>query len=746
MIQYSRHMIDAAEGNHMRRGLVVLASLWIGVGASTAVHAQKVTDEQVEQGISKLVKKLYGAQNQAGHWDPEKPQDGDHVHGGQYGGTTALATYALLEAGESYQSPKLRRAIEFLTKCQMTGVYAHGCRAHVWSHLPPQFNQYLQKDLYWLLEAQHKQKGHYNYLINPGEQYDNSVTQYGVLGVWEAAKRGNAVGSNYWSLVERHFVSCQHDNGGWDYRPSGEGADVRGSMTAAGLAVLYITQDYLHSQDFRTPGRAAKHPLQQRINQALDWFGKNYVPDHSPGGGSGYYYLYGVERIGLASGVKYFNNRDWYASGADFILKKMPGGVPDSAFCLLFLDRGRVPVFINKLEIPGFDWNNRPRDVANLTSWVSDEVEKSMNWQVIPIDVKPENWLEAPMIYLASHEALKLTEPQEQHLKRFIDLGGMLITTADNNSSEFTQSVVDLFKKLYPQYKYELIKPDDELMNVVFRMESNRIGAQSLSNGVRHLAIHLPRDTSWTLHASGHTDPMPWQFFTNAYYYATEKGRTRNRLDDHYIARKKEGGGAKVAIGRAKYDGNWNPEPLAWEIQSNFMFNAKKAEVTVKTLDLDKLPDPSEAAVVHVAGTDAVTFTEPQIQAVKRYIAAGGTLFFENVGGGGGFAESVVTNLAKAFPDQRIRPISLQDKVITGKGIGGYDVSKVDYRSYALLRMGKIDAPRLLAINFDGKPRVLISGEDLSEAMLDQPVWGVFGYNTDSAQKIMTNIVLSAGQ
>jgi hypothetical protein len=88
----------------------------------------------------------------------------------------------------------------------------------------------------------------------------------------------------------------------------------------------------------------------------------------------------------------------------------------------------------------------------------------------------------------------------------------------------------------------------------------------------------------------------------------------------------------------------------------------------------------------------------------------------------------------------------LQDKVITGKSIGGYDVSQVDYRSYALLRMGKIDAPRLLAINFNGKPRILISGEDLSEAMLDQPVWGVFGYNTDSAQKIMTNIILSAGK
>jgi hypothetical protein len=51
--------------------------------------------------------------------------------------------------------------------------------------------------------------------------------------------------------------------------------------------------------------------------------------------------------------------------------------------------------------------------------------------------------------------------------------------------------------------------------------------------------------------------------------------------------------------------------------------------------------------------------------------------------------------------------------------------------------------PRLLAVSINGQPRIFISGEDLTFAMLNQPKWGVFGYTTDSAQKIMTNMVLN---
>src|SRR5690606_15607431 len=78
-----------------------------------------------------------------------------------------------------------------------------------------------------------------------------------------------------------------------------------------------------------------------------------------------YYTLYGIERIGVASGLKYFGTIDWYQTGAKWLLEKQnkqtgawngskvsgaAGGFCDNAFALIFLSRGSAPVAINKLQ------------------------------------------------------------------------------------------------------------------------------------------------------------------------------------------------------------------------------------------------------------------------------------------------------------------------------------------------------------------------------------------------------------
>lgn len=727
-----------------------------------------VTDDEVREGIRKLVNAIYKARNQHGVWDTvdkQKAEDKGEIVHNSWGGLTSLYTYALLSAGESYQNPKLTKAIEFLADNvgeKMDGTYARAVRAHVWAAMPEQFDKYLQKDIYWLLGAQGAgpNGGGYDYTAQPNpNRMDNSVTQYGALGVWEGAKRGSAVGKGFWRKLEDHFNVTQNDDGGWGYS---ENRDTSyGSMVAAGIAVLHITQDYLHTQDFKTVGRASEHPLQKRINAGLGWMGKHFRPNKnatSEGQDAGalYYYLYGVERIGLASGYKYFNKSDWYQDGASFILRNI-GSLTNAttngnvrvrsqpAFALLFLVRGRVPVFINKLQVPDYDWNNRPRDVANLTNWVSDEVENKMNWQIISIDSRPSDWLDSPVMYLSGHKELELSDERKANLKKYIDMGGLLITTSDDARRPFTNSVEALMKELYPQYSMETIPHDDDIFNMNFKLERNRWGVQGVHNGIRHLALHFPRDLSWAFHSNNKTDPQLWQLMANIYYYATEKGRTRARLDKHFERKNKTGGGPEVIIARGKHSGNWNPEPMAWDIQTNYMHNRKKASPKIIDVPLAELGD-SDASLVHVAGIDPVTFSADEIAGIKAHIAKGGVIVFETAGGIGDFATSAREMLMKAFPEQRIRPINFQSEVITGDGIGGYDVANINYRNYAVLRMGRLRAPRLLMMEFDGKPQIIISSEDLTEAMINQPVWGVFGYSSESAQKIMTNITLYANK
>src|SRR5207302_3112631 len=62
--------------------------------------------------------------------DPSKPPH--EIDGGQWGGVTALATYALLSSGERAESGHMRPAIEWLKKADIKGVYALGMRMQVW--------------------------------------------------------------------------------------------------------------------------------------------------------------------------------------------------------------------------------------------------------------------------------------------------------------------------------------------------------------------------------------------------------------------------------------------------------------------------------------------------------------------------------------------------------------------------------------------------------------------------------------
>lgn len=731
----------------MTRRILLSSVLALSMLIGTVRPAHAVSDEQIQQKIKELVDQIVAAQNADGIWEPKDKEKGEgHAGKGQWGGMTALQTYALLSAGVSYQDKRLTRAIEFLKTADIQGTYAIAIRAHVWAALPKEFNQYLQNDIYWLLEAigAGPAKGGYDYTKTPNvDRVDNSVTQYGVLGVWEGAKRGSAVGKAYWTKVENHFVQLQNADGGWGY---GEHrSESYGSMVAAGIAILHITQDYLHTDDFQTVGRTADHPLQKRINAGLEWIGKNFRPDQNPPGGQHgwvHYYLYGVERIGLASGYKYFNKRDWYQDGAEFLMRNS-GKDENAAFSLLFLVRGRVPIFINKLEIPGYDWNNRPRDVANLTQWVADEVENKMNWQIISIENRAEEWLDSPILYLASHKELALTEEQAQQIKRYIDLGGLLITSADDSKPQFTNSLTALMKQLYPQYEMQQVADDDDIFKMNFKIDKNRSGVQSIHNGIRHLVLHFPRDISWTFHKGSMRDPAQWQLMANIYQYATERGRIRNRLDVHYERRNKTGGGPEVKIARGKYEGNWDPEPLAWEMQGTYMHNRDKASATITEVPLSELSG-AEASFVHVTGTEAVQFSDADIAGVKAFVEGGGVILFETAGGVGDFTDSVRAMLHKAFPGNPARPINLQSPIITGKEINGFDVSSIHYRNYAVLRMGRLNTPRIQAVNFDGQPRILISPEDMTEAMLNQPVWGVFGYHPQSARDLMTNMVVWA--
>ena len=74
----------------------------------------------------------------------------------------------------------------------------------------------------------------------------------------------------------------------------------------------------------------------------------------------------------------------------------------NTAFAVLFLSRGRHPILMNKLRYDG-PWANRPRDLANLARFGTRELERPLNWQVVNLRRDYHDWLDSPILYVASH-------------------------------------------------------------------------------------------------------------------------------------------------------------------------------------------------------------------------------------------------------------------------------------------------------------------------------------------------------
>ena len=112
--------------------------------------------------------------------------------------------------------------------------------------------------------------------------WDNSNSQYGVLGVWAGAEVGIEVPDAYWQAVQQHWQSCQLANGQWSYRKG----DPQGTlaMTAGGVASLLITHEYLDGPMLK--GQIGREPYGKALAMGLSWMdrGHNGLEGYADGG------------------------------------------------------------------------------------------------------------------------------------------------------------------------------------------------------------------------------------------------------------------------------------------------------------------------------------------------------------------------------------------------------------------------------------------------------------------------------
>ena len=496
--------------------------------------------------------------------------------------------------------------------------------------------------------------------------------------------------------------------------------------------------------------------------------------------GSGYwvnYMLFGYERVGEATGLTRFGPHAWFDEGAGYLLDNQAddGSWHDTyaadvstAYALLFLSRGRAPVAFQKLAYDG-RWNDRPRDVSRTARWLSRQLERHLNWQVVAADAPPEDYDAAPVLYVAGHRPLRLTAQGRANLRDYVRRGGLVVFVNEGPDSRFADSVKTLCADLFPPFEFRAL-PDDHPI-VAGNYPARAIGGPvlGLSNGVRELAVLLPDgDVSYRLHA-GPTDAAavntPFGLMGNVFLYATGGRPPLLKGQTTWVARDDDqpAPDRAVRVVRLKHASNWNPEPAAWERLANVMHNAGLLEVTVETADLSdpesQIPNPKS----QIAGrpptpptllslTDTLDFklAPAEMTSLTTALDGGDLLLFDAAGGSPAAGSAFDALMRDLYPGRlAVAPLPPDHPIYGGPASGGaapatgtVPVKTVAWRLPADGRARPEPVPRLKGYSVDGRLVAVASDDDLSAGLVGDAMPVTSGYAPADAARLAGNLLL----
>ena len=354
----------------------VAATILVACFLSTANAFEGPNQAQVDAAIARGVAFLRNELRPEGYWSFSFNDNHDL-------GMTALAGLALLENGvepedkaianaleavrlmarDSNQTYDVSLAILFLARVQkgQTGPndaliqtlatrLTNGSHDGIWDYKIPLNGR--------ATETRTTRRARRATVRSISRQGDNSNTQFALLGVWAAGRHGSD--SNVaLEDVDRHFRSSVNDDGRWGYNP-GDGS--RPSMTCAGLMGLAIASArpaLAERQTARARGTAlAADPVFSRALKSVSLDARRI--DSS----TDIYYLWSLERVCVALGLRVLDGFDWYAAGAAELLRRQQndggwpdhqwGRLPNTCLSLLFLRKANLAFELDRvLKLPG---------------------------------------------------------------------------------------------------------------------------------------------------------------------------------------------------------------------------------------------------------------------------------------------------------------------------------------------------------------------------------------------------------
>ncbi|MEZ6148325.1 MAG: hypothetical protein R3B91_23410 [Planctomycetaceae bacterium] len=293
-----------------------------------------------------------------------------------------LAAYALYKAGDPATSPAIAGVLNEIVNKFPDGnynpdignasMYEAGVTAMFLADVDPEkYRPQLQKIADYLIEAQ-LENGSWDYRFAAG---DTSVTQYGCLGLWAAARVGIAIPDNAWDGVLAWHLNNQQEDGGFPYVPGSKSGPGNGgstlNMSGAAVASSLIAAMHLYPteskqtfgfsgnrsvtkttkgsdqrfgvlerrepQDETEENGQAPSPFPTRTEEpydvqssfanarqvatkALNWVNGRFEVENSVG--PKMYYYYTIERMAALTGVEELGGQDWFEVCSNLLVER----------------------------------------------------------------------------------------------------------------------------------------------------------------------------------------------------------------------------------------------------------------------------------------------------------------------------------------------------------------------------------------------------------------------------------------
>lgn len=684
-------------------------------------------------------------------------------------GNHALATWAELVVGGHYLTPDIYRRLYWTLSRDTRSTFDRSMRLQMLANLPPQeFGAWVRRDAQAIYNSL-SDKGNFpaEYTGGPSTGWgEHANGQYGVLGIWAAARAGVDIDIEAFGRIDKHWRVTQHKgSGGWALQAlnvddksannrTQQASTPTSPMTAAGVATLTLTERYL-----REAGKLDKDApiVSPELSKGVAWLDKNFNIDSDLGSEENsaldwYYYMWTMQRVSQATGYQSFNNINLLRDVTAEVLNRqqenglwsgtseLTNTLVSTSFAMLFLADALQPTGVAKLRYDG-PWNTRPHDIWNFADYVSDTLESPMTWQIVSPKDPLRDLMASPILYMSADDTFKLDDASVKGLRSYLQAGGMLLLNPDQKDARARKAFADLAEQLFPDYPVQDMPREHPMFSLLYQIN---IPTSYVTNGIRPLIIMPGRDLSENLQANT-TDDDSFKYLLNAYLFSVGRMTNKNRLDNDFLVLDISSNSSipSVPVARIKL-GVTDPEPMAMPQMSAFMVMTHKRALDVQNVSPSELSTSTRMAFLSVTPQTAIT--PEQGAALMKWVESGGTLLLDAAGGTAESTDALSKVIAAISGDLYSYVIPTFEPVISGDGLGetAHNNSHVTFNRYTNFTRSVGSTPLLRGIDIDNRLGIIFSNEDLTASIAGIEHWGIQGYTVETARKLVANVILAA--